>query len=64
MLTLHLEPAELDRQIALVRALARLPRLKPADRSASLNLLRLLMDLQNAAAVAPPPEEVRHMNAA
>lgn len=59
MLTLHLEPTELDRQIGLVRALARLPRLKPADRLASLNLLRLLMDLQNAAALAPPDEAGR-----
>jgi len=59
MLTLHLEPAELHRQIALVRALARLPRLKPADRAASLNLLRMLLELQNAAAVAPLDEVPR-----
>ena len=48
MLTLTLDSAALTRQIDLVRQVARLPRLKPGDRAAFLDLLRLLGQLRHA----------------
>ena len=56
MITLTLDPTELRRQINLVRQVARLPRLQPADRTAMLNLLKLLAQLHNATAATRPEE--------
>lgn len=53
MLTLTLDSATLSRQIDLVRQVARLPRLKPADRAAFLDVLRLLVQLRQAVDGAP-----------